>query len=129
MNDIVPPRLIARLEEAKRFEAYLDRREALLGAPIDTFFVKVWAYDEGDNEVEVTDFEMSRDQLIRAHLDAWDARHPVTGDERPTASVQHICGARNPRTGWMCERPIGHDGSHWVVAPGGAERFDWPADE
>jgi hypothetical protein len=128
MHDIVPPRLIARLEEAKRFQAYLDERERLLGAPIEAFFVKVWGYGEADEEVEITDFEMTRDQLIRAHLDAWDSEHPViTGDERPH-HVDHVCGSRNRRTGWLCERGAGHDGNHWTVGPGGTERFDWSAD-
>ena len=38
-----------------------------------------------------------------------------------------ICGVKNPRTGWVCERWNNHPGNHKQEIHG--EMYDWPDDD
>lgn len=38
--------------------------------------------------------------------------------------AQHMCGEKNPTTGWVCERYEDHYENHWQTING--ERYDWP---
>lgn len=40
--------------------------------------------------------------------------------------VERVCGARNPRTGWVCDQPPHDDPKHWTTRDG--ERYDWFVD-
>jgi hypothetical protein len=64
--------------------------------------------------------------LLLAMVLFWHKNRKVVEEETRLAewidSVE-MCGKKNPRTGWVCERDENHYGKHWQTIHG--EKYDW----